>query len=179
MSETTNTTATETQRPWYVRGETWGVIGTLAFGSALMSGQVISARINDKAMKRDAVIERGVADQVQLDGFTAEGVDNWGRGSARGGLRISPNCALGNVTMRYTLGPDRQVTDVTDYTFTTIINGNVTYRRNPQTHRRESNVEGQPVSFTFVNLGDLQQNVLGEQPCETLALNVGIVAENN
>jgi hypothetical protein len=134
--------------------------------------------MDERDRQKQELLSGEVDAQARLDGFTGAVIyygdpDNKGEHTGTGILRVTPNCSLGDVAMTYNQDAGGHVTDISEYSFDTTLNGVVTQRN--VGNRRVEEVKGQPVTFTFDNAVQLQDEVLGSQPCATLAQNVDLI----
>lgn len=170
-------------RRFYKRGEFWGIAGALVAGAVFGTAEIAINNDENANAARDVRFGNEIIQQLPGDGFSLAGpvyIASVGKtgGRAEAGIQVEPGCALDEVEMTYTSnGPNGDVSDVTSYSVRAVLNGTISQRYNAARHRMETQVDGTPVTFTFTNRQDLEQNILGTTlPCAALAQNVGIVA---
>ena len=135
----------------------WGV-GFTSTAAILVAGLI---------MKEPSRSEAQVVAAAAVDDFEASRVEDAKGDSAHMTLDLGA-CAIGDVHAQL-VAQDGEVTDISRYNISGIIDGQVTEKRTWFLGAPQTVIEGgHEVTYEFSDLAGLQQD-LGEDPCATLA----------
>ncbi len=113
-----------------------------------------------------------VLEAVENDGMAAEEVHWIGEDNAMLSLNLG-NCAIGSVSVKIEELPDGTL-NLHGYNFSGFSHAKQYETRKPSGllgggPRTQTVIEGTPVDFTFNDLDSLKNDILGPDPCKTLA----------
>lgn len=139
-------------------------------------GGVALAEQAERSAAHYAAEEDNIQREVREDGFPQVDIYSISSGRvASGTIHLTGNCALNGVQLTLEREPDGgDITDVSAYSFTGYAYPVVDSRYDPVADRYKDTIDGQQVTFTFTGAEDLQENILGETPCQTLAGNLAV-----
>jgi hypothetical protein len=156
-----------------MKKRTLATVAAVTLGGGVAAGLVATEVSSNRNSERAATLAQEIEAHALADGFEAKVRPYGGLNGTRatGSIAVGPNCTMEDVTMHV----DRSgwhATDVTSYSFDAEaypVTGVDRSGRGTDTF-----VEGQTVTFTFTNAEDLRENILGDQPCQTLAGNLAV-----
>jgi hypothetical protein len=158
-----------------MKRRTAATIAAAGVGGGLLATALIGTQISEnRNTERAAGLAHEIETHALADGFKAEVQPYGGLNGTRatGSIAVGPNCTIEGVTMHVDRAGWR-ATDVTSYSFTAHAYPVATEVDTPSS-RPETIVEGSPVTFTFANIDELRDGILGNQPCQTLAGNLAV-----